>query len=178
MAGLGLGPEPTWTDALLARFNQFFEEADCILLSSKNAEGGYLDHWSEMARKFPRNSPFAFAHRIFEMHRVVFSKSGRKVTGLNVEMATRPLAAEVAALKKEQGANIVAFGGAGFAAALIAEGLIDEFQFYINQVASLATALCMRRGADAQLRNLFSTGDIRQLIFPVLVGSVSWPNCI
>jgi dihydrofolate reductase len=127
------GTEPAWTDALLARFNRFFEEADCILLSSRIA-GGYLDHWTEMARKFSRNSPFAFAHRIVEMRKIVFSKSGHDVTGPNVEMAKLSLAAEVAALKRERGGNIIAFGGAGFAAALIAEGLVDEFQFYVNPV--------------------------------------------
>ncbi|UVK49415.1 dihydrofolate reductase family protein (plasmid) [Mesorhizobium sp. AR07] len=124
-------PELTWTDALLARFNRFFEEADCIVLSSKIA-GGYLDHWTKIARRFPRNSPFAFAHRIVEIRKIVFSKSGHNVTGPNVEMAKLPLAAEVAALKREPGGNIVAFGGAGFAAALIAERLVDEFQFYVN----------------------------------------------
>ena len=127
------GPEPAWTDALLERFNRFFDDADCILLSSKIA-GGYLDHWTEMARKFPRSSPFAFAHRIVEIRKVVFSRSGHDVTGPNVEVTKLPLAAEVAALKSEPGGNIVAFGGAGFAAALIAEGLVDEFQFYVNPV--------------------------------------------
>jgi dihydrofolate reductase len=29
----------------------------------------------------------------------------------------------------------VAFGGAGFAASLIAEGLVDEYQFYVNPTA-------------------------------------------
>lgn len=127
------GPEPTWTAALLARFNRFFDDADCILLSSKLAVG-YIDHWTEMARKFPRDSPFAFAHRIVETRKVVFSKSSHDVTGPSVEMAKMPLATEVAALKRESGGNIVAFGGAGFAAALIAEGLVDEFQFYVNPV--------------------------------------------
>jgi dihydrofolate reductase len=127
------GPEPAWTPALLERFNRVFDEADCILLSSKIARG-YLDHWTEMARKFPRSSPFAFAHRIVEMRKIIFSKSGHDVTGPNVETAKLPLAAEVAALKSEPGGNIIAFGGAGFAAALIAEGLVDEFQFYVNPV--------------------------------------------
>jgi dihydrofolate reductase len=127
------GSEPTWTAALLTRFNQFFDEADCILLSSKLAVG-YIDHWTKMARQFPRESPFAFAHRIVEMRKVVFSKSGHDVTGPNVEMAKSPLSAEVAGLKREPGGNIVAFGGAGFAAALIADELVDEFQFYVNPV--------------------------------------------
>jgi len=38
----------------------------------------------------------------------------------------------VGALKAKGGDNIGVFGGAGFASALIAAGLVDEFQLYIN----------------------------------------------
>ncbi|MBW8858880.1 MAG: dihydrofolate reductase family protein [Caulobacter sp.] len=35
-------------------------------------------------------------------------------------------------VEAEDGDDIAVFGGAGFASALIAAGLVDEFQFYIN----------------------------------------------
>ena len=152
------GPEPRWTKALLDRFNRFFVEADTILLSRKIVEGGYIDHWTEMASRFPKQSAFAFAHRILAMQKVVFSESGKTVNAVGVEMAAGPLAKEVAALKRNQGGNIVAFGGAGFAAALIAEGLVDEYQFYVNAVALHDGLRVFRDGRDARFSLIEATG--------------------
>jgi dihydrofolate reductase len=45
------------------------------------------------------------------------------------------MADEVNALKRQPGANILCIGGAGFASSLVAEGLVDEFQFFVNPVA-------------------------------------------
>jgi dihydrofolate reductase len=151
------GPEPRWTKALLDRFNHFFAEADTLLLSRKIVEGGYVDHWTKMASRFPKDSPFAFAHRILAAQKIVFSKSGKTVDAVGVEMAARPLAKEVAALKRRQGGNIVAFGGAGFAAELIAEGLVDEYQFYVNAVALNDGLRVFRGGGDKRFSLLDAT---------------------
>ncbi|MGY3390192.1 dihydrofolate reductase [Bradyrhizobium sp. USDA 3311] len=42
---------------------------------------------------------------------------------------------EIVALKAESGRNLIDFGGAGFASALGANDVVDEHQFYMNQVA-------------------------------------------
>jgi dihydrofolate reductase len=62
------------------------------------------------------------------------------------------LAEEVEALKAEPGRDLIAFGGAGFASALIADGLIDEYQFYVNPVASReGLSIFKERGIDSDL---------------------------
>jgi dihydrofolate reductase len=45
---------------------------------------------------------------------------------------------EVNALKQQAGQDVIAFGGVGFASSLVAEGLVDEFQFFVNPTAVAA----------------------------------------
>jgi hypothetical protein len=87
------------------RFSRFFEQVDTILLSRKIVEGGYVRHWAEMAQRFKPDSDFAFAHRIGISRKIAFSTSGKTVEAAGVEMASRPLAETVDALKREDGAD-------------------------------------------------------------------------
>jgi dihydrofolate reductase len=128
------GPECPWDDPLKARFNAVFRDIDTILLSRKIIEGGYLDHWSQFARDYGDNRDFAFAQRIVDARKIVFSKTLQKTKWNGTELASRSLAEEVNALKAEPGRDLIAFGGAGFASALIANNLVDEYQFYVNPV--------------------------------------------
>ena len=50
-------------------------------------------------------------------------------------MAKGNLAEEIANLKKQNGKDILVFGGAGFVSSLIKEGLIDEYHLIINPTA-------------------------------------------
>jgi dihydrofolate reductase len=94
-------------------------------------EGGYIDHWTEFARKFPDKAEFAFTKRISEARKVIFSRTLKETS----ELARHPLIDEVDDLKHQTGKTIVALGGAGFASSLIADDLVDEFQLYVNPIA-------------------------------------------
>jgi dihydrofolate reductase len=50
-------------------------------------------------------------------------------------LAKGNLAEEIANLKKQNGKDIIVFGGAGFVSSLIKEGLIDEYHLIVNPVA-------------------------------------------
>jgi len=141
------GPECPWDAPLKARFNATFRGIDTILLSRKIIEGGYLDHWSQFARDYRDNLDFAFAQRIVAARKVVFSRTLQNTKWEGTELARRPLAEEVNALKAEPGGDLIAFGGAGFASALIANNLVDEYQFYVNPVA-LREGLSIFKGRD------------------------------
>jgi dihydrofolate reductase len=131
------GPEYPWDGPLKERFNAVFQDIDTILLSRKILEGGYLDHWSQFAREYRNNSDFAFAQSIVDVRKIVFSKTLQSTKWAGTELARQPLVEEVNALKAEPGRNLIAFGGAGFASTLIANDLVDEFQFYVNPVPPL-----------------------------------------
>lgn len=129
------GKNCKWDEKLILSFNRFFEEVDCILLGRNLIEGGYLEHWSEMAKLYPAQPEFAFAQRITDVRKIVISHSLTESRWPRTEIAMLPLADEVRKLKAENGNTIVAFGGIGLAASLIESGVVDEFQFYVNPVA-------------------------------------------
>jgi dihydrofolate reductase len=146
------GPECPWDAPLKARFNALFRDIDTILLSRKILEGGYLDHWSQFARDYGDNPDFAFARRIVEARKVVFSNTLQKTKWPGTELARRPLVEEVDALKAESGRDLIAFGGAGFASALVANDLVDEYQFYVNPVPLReGLSIFKERGIDSNL---------------------------
>jgi dihydrofolate reductase len=144
------GPKCPWDAALKARFNAVFAEVDTILLSRKILESGYLDHWTQFARDFADDPDFAFTQRIVDARKVVFSKTLKETKWPSTELARRPLAEEVQALKAEAKHKLIAFGGAGFASALIAHDLVDEYQFYVNPVALGDGLSIFKTGGDCK----------------------------
>lgn len=147
------GPECPWDARLKARFNAVFRAVDTILLSRKILEGGYLDHWTQFARDYGDNPDFDFARRIVEARKVVFSNTLQNAKWTRVELARRPLVEEIKILKAETGRDMIAFGGAGFASALIANDLVDEYQFYVNPVAlGEGLSIFEARETDANLQ--------------------------
>ncbi|MDX8491695.1 dihydrofolate reductase family protein [Mesorhizobium sp. VK22B] len=126
------GDESGWDDELKQDFNAVLETVDTILLSRKMAEEGYLNHWGNAARKYPKDRFYAFAQRIVEAEKVVLSDRLKASRWERTRVASGDLPREVNALKAGEGGNIAVFGGAGFAAALVSAGLVDEFQLFIN----------------------------------------------
>ncbi|PBB79273.1 deaminase [Mesorhizobium sp. WSM3879] len=126
------GDESDWDDELKQDFNAVFATVDTILLSRKMAEEGYLNHWGNAARKFPRDRFYAFAQRIIAADKVVLSDRLKASRWERTRVASGDLPREINALKAGEGGDIAVFGGAGFASALIAAGLVDEFQLFIN----------------------------------------------
>ena len=70
-----------------------------------------------------------------DIPKVVFSKTLSQASWPTTRIARGTLAAEIAALKQEPGPDVIAHGGASFAAALAAQGLIDEYCLVIQPVA-------------------------------------------
>jgi dihydrofolate reductase len=62
---------------------------------------------------------------------IVFTKGDFKPNWKNTRVA-HDLPAEITRLKKENGKNIIAWGGANFASSLIELGLVDEYRFELN----------------------------------------------
>jgi len=126
------GDDSAWDEELKRDFNAVFAGIDTILLSRKMAEEGYLTHWGNAARRYPRDPFYAFAQRIVEVEKVVASDKLAASRWERARVVSGDLPREVAALKQGEGGDIAVFGGAGFASALIAAGLVDEFQLVIN----------------------------------------------
>jgi len=155
------GDDSAWDDELKQDFNAVFETIDAILLSRKMAEEGYLNHWGKAAAKFPKDRFYAFAQRIVEAQKVVLSDRLKVTRWERTTIASGDLPREVTRLRAGEGGNIAVFGGAGFASALIAAGLVDEFQLFINPAV---------RGAG---RRIFGQGGFSRL---KLIGSKAYAS--
>ncbi|TIT76858.1 MAG: deaminase [Mesorhizobium sp.] len=146
------GDESDWDDELKEDFNAVFETVDTILLSRKMAEEGYLNHWSNAARKYPKDRFYAFAQRIVEAEKVVPSDRLKVSRWERTRIVSGDLPREVNALKAGEGGNIAVFGGAGFASALIAAGLVEEFQLFINPAVLGGGRRIFDQGGFARLK--------------------------
>jgi len=91
--------------------------------------------YEEMAGYWP-TSTHAYAAPMNDIPKIVFSKSLREGSWPVTRIARGDLAEEIAAIKAEPGPDVMVHGGASFAAALAAQGLIDEYTLVIQPTAS------------------------------------------
>jgi dihydrofolate reductase len=118
--------EDGWTD-----LDKDLNAADTYLLGRKMYPG-YAEYWQSVLRN-PVSDPsqLKFAKLAEKTQHIVFTKGDFKPDWKNTRVA-HDLPAEVARLKKENGKNILAWGGANFATNLIKLGLVDEYRFALN----------------------------------------------
>ena len=122
-----------WDDKLKEYVNELTESVDSILLGRKMTEG-FISYWSEVMAK-PDHPEYAFAKKMIETPKVVFTKTLNKSKWENTDIATGDLTDEINKLKRQEGNDIIVYGGASFDSSLITSGLIDEFHLFVNPAA-------------------------------------------
>jgi dihydrofolate reductase len=122
-----------WDDALKHYVNELTEPVDCIILGRKLAEG-FIPYWATVAAN-PDNPEYTSGKKFSDTHKVVFTTTLDKSEWNNTVLAKGDLVDEITKLKKQDGKDIIAYGGATFVSALIKHGLIDEFHLCINPTA-------------------------------------------
>ena len=88
--------------------------------------------YEEMSSYWPQSDD-PYAHPMNEIPKIVFSKTldDDDASWPTSRVARGELATEIAAIKAEPGADVIAWGGAAFAGALAAADLIDEYRLQI-----------------------------------------------
>ena len=109
------------------------ESVDTILMGRKMTDV-FISSWLDVMNK-PDDPLFAFAKKMIETPKVVFTKTLNKSRWINTDIATGDLVEEVSKIKRQNGRDIIVYGGASFDSSLIKEKLIDEFYLFINPVA-------------------------------------------
>jgi dihydrofolate reductase len=122
-----------WDDKLKRYVDELTEPVDTILLGRKMTDG-FISHWSDVMTK-PNDPEYAFAKKMIETPKVVFTKTLNKSQWINTDIATGDLTDEINKLKSQNGRDIIVYGGATFDSSLIKAGLIDEFHLFINPAA-------------------------------------------
>jgi dihydrofolate reductase len=113
--------------------NRIHEPVGTILLG-RNRTGEFISYWSDVDSKSD-DPEYAFAKKMIETPKVVFTKTLTKSEWLITDIATGDLKDEINRLKSQNGGDIVVYGGASFDSPLIKEKLIDEFYLFVNPVA-------------------------------------------
>ena len=126
------GPDWPWTPDVRARFNALFASAGGILLSRPMAQEGYLDHWRRTAEAHPDDPDYAFAARIGQLPKFVVTHGSQGTSWPRTTVLTADLSDALQEAKRAVKGDLICFGGAGFATALLDDGLVDELQLYVN----------------------------------------------
>ena len=116
-----------WDNELKKYVGEITEPVDCIILGRKLAQG-FIPHWASHPEE-------EGADKFNGTKKVVFTKTLEKSEWDNTVLAKGDLVDEITKLKKQDGKDIIAYGGATFVSALIKHGLIDEFHLFINPAA-------------------------------------------
>lgn len=122
-----------WTKDLGQYVDGITAPVDTIVLGRKLAQG-FIPHWATVAAN-PDNPEFAAGRKLTNTTKVMFTKTLNKSEWKNTILAKGDLVDEITALKKQDGQDIIAYGGATFVSALIKHGLIDEFHLFVNPTA-------------------------------------------
>jgi dihydrofolate reductase len=114
-----------------------------LILLGKNLAEGFIPHWKGEAtdptkkRDFVEkmSEPYDFALKMYETPKIVFTKSMQEATWDFTTIENGDLVDSVNKLKKQNGGDIIVYGGGAFVSSLIKAGLIDEFNLFVNPVA-------------------------------------------
>lgn len=122
-----------WDERLQQYVEDLTQTVDCIVLGRKLA-AGFIPHWANVAAN-PDNPEFESGKQFNSIPKVVFSKTLERSQWDNTVLAKGELTEEINKLKKQDGKDMIAYGGARFVSSLIKKGLIDAYHLFINPVA-------------------------------------------
>jgi dihydrofolate reductase len=129
-----------WDDKLKAFAFPLRDISDTILLGRKMAEA-FIPHFEETVNTLKAHNndkaldeKFDYANRMVNMPKIVFSKTMKTFAGRNVSVENSDLVTAIKNLKSKPGKDMIVYGGASFVSSLIKEGLIDEFNIFVNPI--------------------------------------------
>jgi dihydrofolate reductase len=122
-----------WTDDINRYVDEITDPVDTIVLGRKLAEG-FIPYWASVAAN-PDHPEVTSGEKFTDTHKVVFTKTLDRSVWDNTVLAKGDLVEEITKLKRQDGKDIIAYGGATFVSALIQHGLVDEFHLFINPAA-------------------------------------------
>ncbi len=124
----------TWDENDVEYFESVIDRAassDTIIMGRKMTDV-FVDYWTSVLET-PDNFEYPLAKLMIDIPKVVFTKTLNESRWPNTTLAK--IVDEVRDLKSQDGKDMIAYGGAGFATSLINNDLVDEYHFLISPVA-------------------------------------------
>lgn len=123
-----------WEDKKLVQYlNSVIDSSDTLLMGRKMTDE-FVNYWSN-ALKNPKNPEYAFAKKMIDVPKVVFTRTLAESRWPNTVLAKGDIVEEVNKLKNRPGKELLVYGGAGFVSSLIKHDLIDEYHLFVYPVA-------------------------------------------
>lgn len=133
----GPNDEQKWVTWALEEIYQdvlhLFDSCDTIIIGRKLAVD-YIPFWLDVVKK-PNDPMYAIAQRVVAAKKIIFTKTLEHAEWDNTVLAKGDLAAEIEKLKRQDGKDLIVYGGTSFVAALLKEKLVDELHLFVNPVA-------------------------------------------
>lgn len=120
--------------AILERVIDLADTCETILLGRKMTPL-FIEHWENVLDNQPESPEHPLSERMVNMRKIVFSRTQTAMKGRNLFVENGNLASTVRKLKEQAGKDIMVYGGATFASALISENLVDEYYIFRKPVA-------------------------------------------
>lgn len=149
----GLNGENDWMTwnpdtEFIAFLDSLLDTSDTLILGRKLAESGFINHWENAAAKDPAPP---FAKKITALPKIIFTNTLDQSSWNNTTLEKGNLKEAITALKKQEGKDILVFGGADFVSSLIKENLVDEYHLIINPTA-MAKGMRIFHALDAIMK--------------------------
>lgn len=136
---VGKKDEAIYTDVI-----ELADACDTILLGRKMTRE-FIDYWESVVDTKPDSEEQPLAQRMVNLQKIVFSKTQKEINGRNLHVENGDLVTAVNALKEQDGKDIMVYGGATFASALITNNLVDEFYIF-RRPAAIGNGLSIFQG--------------------------------
>lgn len=123
--------------------DRLLDSSDLILLG-RGMSKGFLDYWP--------NDKTEFGARINQLPKIIFSKTLQKVEWENVTISN-DIEKEITKQKKQEGKNLILYGGCGLVTSFAKLGLIDEY-YLMTVPVLLGNGLHLFKGIDMKVLKL------------------------
>ena len=124
-----------WDDDMINFCIDNLRNVDSILLGRNTAEG-FIPYWAEVAKNpNPNDINSRLGKPLTDIPKVVFSNGLKSNKWDNTTIINGDITEEINHLKKNEGKDIIVYGGNSFVSSLVKHKLIDEFYLLVNPLA-------------------------------------------
>jgi dihydrofolate reductase len=124
-----------WDDELKNYVWSLHDKVDTIVMGRKMAYG-FIPYWAAEVKN-EKSQQLDFAKKMYETEKFVFTRTlqEKEPDWENTELAKGEAIDNINKLKKQDGGDIIVYGGAEFVSSLIKDNVIDDLYLFVNPTA-------------------------------------------